>query len=181
MIDHVKKVLADLKRVCPDYDAKAGLRDRRFRLVPGLERHGRWRHLSRTQNKLGGLCRVQRVLWHTSFAMCARIWSAPKMPFVIGVMGVGGDKATGGIANLRPAMAAPAAMPEFKGNVAAVRDGAVTGTSPGGHRGQVQQAQRAGLPLCETEACRGRSRPTATRSPTRCEKTTGIRIPKTAR
>jgi len=46
--------------------------------------------------------------------------SAPKMPFVIGVIGVGGEKATGGIANLRPAMAAPAKLPEFKGNVAAV-------------------------------------------------------------
>ncbi len=35
-------------------------------------------------------------------------------------MGVGGDKATGGLALIRPAMAAPAEMPEFKGNVAAV-------------------------------------------------------------
>ncbi len=42
------------------------------------------------------------------------------MPFVIGVIGVHGDKATGGIANLRPAMA-PAAIPEFNGNVAAVQ------------------------------------------------------------
>jgi alpha-galactosidase len=46
---------------------------------------------------------------------------APKMPFVIGVIGVDGDKATGGCANLRPAMAAPAEMPEFKGNVFAVQ------------------------------------------------------------
>ncbi|MGA0134761.1 MAG: hypothetical protein ACO3ND_10455, partial [Opitutales bacterium] len=47
---------------------------------------------------------------------------APKLPFVIGVMGVGG-KDPGSEDNLafREAMAAPAALPEFKGNVAAVR------------------------------------------------------------
>jgi hypothetical protein len=45
---------------------------------------------------------------------------APKMPFVIGVIGVDGHEAKGGTANLRPAMAAPAAMDEFKGTVAAV-------------------------------------------------------------
>jgi hypothetical protein len=45
---------------------------------------------------------------------------APKMPFVIGVMGVGGDKANEGNLEFRKAMAAPAALPEFKGNVVAV-------------------------------------------------------------
>jgi hypothetical protein len=43
------------------------------------------------------------------------------MPFVIGVIGVDGHKAVDGAANLRPAMAAPAEMPEFKGNVFAVQ------------------------------------------------------------
>jgi hypothetical protein len=38
------------------------------------------------------------------------------MPFVIGVFGVGGEESV----NLRKAMAAPAEMPEFKGNVVAV-------------------------------------------------------------
>jgi alpha-galactosidase len=55
--------------------------------------------------------------------------SAPKMPFVIGVMGVGGpvdkygpeqQRYKGVHSNFRLAMAAPAALPEFKGNVAAV-------------------------------------------------------------
>jgi hypothetical protein len=47
---------------------------------------------------------------------------APKLPFVIGVMGVGG-KDPGSDDNLafREAMAAPASLPEFKGNVLAVR------------------------------------------------------------
>jgi alpha-galactosidase len=47
--------------------------------------------------------------------------STPKLPFVIGVMGVGGlkDQSPSMVA-FRRAMAAPAAMPEFKGNVVAV-------------------------------------------------------------
>jgi hypothetical protein len=47
--------------------------------------------------------------------------SAPKMPFVIGVMGVGGVKKSAN--GFQAAMAAPAAMPEFKDNVTAVWTG----------------------------------------------------------
>jgi len=55
--------------------------------------------------------------------------NAPKLPFVIGVLGVGGPVADYGPEeqrykathqNFRDAMAAPALLPEFKGNVAAV-------------------------------------------------------------
>ena len=55
--------------------------------------------------------------------------NAPKLPFVIGVIGVGGPTAEYGLdqqrykathQNLRDAMAAPAQLAEFKGNVAAV-------------------------------------------------------------
>jgi alpha-galactosidase len=46
--------------------------------------------------------------------------NAPKMPFVIGVMGVDGAKPDAGIAAFREAKTAPALLPEFKGNVAAV-------------------------------------------------------------
>ena len=55
--------------------------------------------------------------------------NAPKLPFVIGVLGVGGPVAEYGPdeqryvaqhTNFRIAMAAPAQMPEFKGNVATV-------------------------------------------------------------
>ena len=42
----------------------------------------------------------------------------PQMPFVIGVMGIGG---VGQQASFRTAQEAPAALPDFKGNVAAVR------------------------------------------------------------
>ena len=48
--------------------------------------------------------------------------AAPNLPFVIGVMGVGGlkDESVDMLA-FRRAMTAPAAMPEFKGNVVAVQ------------------------------------------------------------
>jgi alpha-galactosidase len=57
-------------------------------------------------------------------------YEVPKLPFVIGVMGAGGPVDNYGPTqqryksthdNFRKAMAAPAAIPEFKGNVTAVR------------------------------------------------------------
>ena len=47
-------------------------------------------------------------------------FAAPKMPFVIGVLGVDGIKASDNTKAFRAAMAAPASLPEFKGNVTAV-------------------------------------------------------------
>jgi hypothetical protein len=44
----------------------------------------------------------------------------PKMPFVIGVMGVDGSKAGADTVAFRTAMTAPSLLPEFKGNVFAV-------------------------------------------------------------
>ena len=51
--------------------------------------------------------------------------NAPKMPFVIGTIGVGGyeDPATTNMGYLQQAQAAPASNPEFKGTVAAVHTG----------------------------------------------------------
>lgn len=46
--------------------------------------------------------------------------AAPAMPFVIGVLGVDGLNATENTKAFREAMAAPAALPEFQGNVIAV-------------------------------------------------------------
>ena len=108
---------------------QAGLRDRRFRLVPGLERHGRRRHVP--QPRQAGRRYAKYSEWMADFIRDVRKdLDAPKMPFVIGVMGVGGPigedynpryKVTH--ENFRTAMAAPAKLPEFKGNVAAVRTG----------------------------------------------------------
>lgn len=44
----------------------------------------------------------------------------PNLPIVIGLVGHGGDKPNAAGEQLRKAQAAPAAMPEFKGTVAAV-------------------------------------------------------------
>lgn len=114
MIEHVKKVLADPKRVCPEYDEQAGFELAGFvwlqgfndlvdgTTYPGPDQPGKYDEYSRL---LAHFIRDVR-----------KDLSAPKMPFVIGVLGVDGEKNV----NFRKAMAAPADMPEFKGNVVAV-------------------------------------------------------------
>ena len=119
MMDHVKKVLANPKRVCPAYDPKQGYE------LAGFVWFQAWNdmcdgHTYPNRHKPGGYAEYSRLM--ACFIRDVRKeLAAPKMRFVIGVIGVHGDKATGGLANLRPAMAAPAASPEFKGNVAAVQ------------------------------------------------------------
>lgn len=119
MMDHIKKVLADPKRICPLYNDKAGYEIAGFVWFQG------WNdmcdgHTYPNRHKPDGYAEYSRLM--ACFIRDVRKeLAAPKMRVVIGVIGVHGDKATGGIANLRPAMAAPAAMPEFKDNVAAVQ------------------------------------------------------------
>ena len=118
MAEHVKKVLADPKRVCPAYDEKEGFEIAGFAWFQG------WNDMCDgttypKSNEPGGYAEYTRLMAHF-IRDVRKEFSAPDMRFVIGVIGVDGDKATGGIANLRPAMAAPAEMPEFKGNVFAV-------------------------------------------------------------
>lgn len=119
MIEHVKKVLADPKRVVPDYDPAQGYEIAGFAWFQG------WNDMCDggtypDRDKPGGYANYSE--WMADFIRDVRKdLNAPKMPFVIGVIGVGGDKATGGGANIRLAMAAPAELPEFKGNVAAVQ------------------------------------------------------------
>lgn len=115
MIDHVKMVLADPKRVCPAYDPKKGYELAGFvwlqgfndlvdgTTYPGPDQPGKYDLYSDLLAKF--IRDVRKDL------------SAPKMPFVIGVLGVGGESENG---IFRKAMAAPADMPEFKGNVIAV-------------------------------------------------------------
>ena len=114
MIEHVQKVLADPKRVCPEYDENAGFELAGFvwlqgfndlvdgTTYPGPDQPGKYDVYSDLLAKF--IRDVRKDL------------SAPKMPFVIGVLGVDGDTHV----NFRKAMAAPADMPEFKGNVVAV-------------------------------------------------------------
>ena len=126
MIDHVKKVLADPKRVVPDYDPKQGYEIAGFAWLQG------WNDMVDggtypDRAKPDGYAKYGQ--WMADFIRDVRKdLGVPTMPFVIGVMGVGGPidehyepryKATH--QNFRDAMAAPTKLPEFKGNVAAVR------------------------------------------------------------
>jgi alpha-galactosidase len=127
MIDHVKKVLADIQRVCPDYDPKQGYELAGFVWFQG------WNDMVDSgtypnRGEPGGYDKYSKVLAHF-IRDVRKDLSAPNMPFVIGVMGVGGpiekyspeqQRYSGIHRNFRNAMAAPAALPEFKGSVAAV-------------------------------------------------------------
>jgi hypothetical protein len=111
MVEHVKKVLADPKRVCPEYDEKAGYELAGFVWLQGFN------DLVDGQTyPNGNYDEYSRLLAHF-IRDVRKDLSAPKMPFVIGVLGVDGE---GKNVNFRKAMAAPADMPEFKGNVVAV-------------------------------------------------------------
>jgi hypothetical protein len=118
MVEHVKKVLADPKRVVPDYDPAQGYEIAGFAWLQG------WNDLVDSdvypqRNKPGGYAAYSEVMAHF-IRDVRKDFHAPKMPFVIGVLGVDGAKPNAGIVEFRKAMAAPAVLPEFKGNVAAV-------------------------------------------------------------
>jgi len=127
MIDHVKEVLADPQRVCPDYDPEQGYELAGFVWFQG------WNDMVDSgtypnRGQPGGYDQYSELL--ARFIRDVRKdLSAPKLPFVIGVMGVGGPvkdysprqmRYKDVHQNFRNAMAAPAALPEFEGNVAAV-------------------------------------------------------------
>ena len=121
MVEHVKKVLADPKRVCPAYDPAQGYEIAGFSWLQG------WNDMvdgdvyprlpkDSTSNRYANYSE-----WMVQFIRdVRRDLNAPKMPFLIGVMGVDGAKAGADILAFREAMTAPALMPEFKGNVIAV-------------------------------------------------------------
>ncbi len=122
MMEHVKKVLGDIKRVVPDHDPKQGYELSGFVWFQGFnDLVSDWTYDK--GNQPGGY-----DLYSTLLAQFIRDvrkdLSAPKLPFVIGVMGIGGEKEDNKPGNqmvLRKAQVAVAELPEFKGNVAAVR------------------------------------------------------------
>ncbi len=118
MVEHVNTVLADPGRYHPAYDEDAGYEIAGFVWFQG------WNDMCDSgtypnRAEPGGYDLYTELL--AGFIRDVRKeFKTPKMPFVIGVIGVDGNSANDYIKNLRPAMAAPASMPEFKGNVAAV-------------------------------------------------------------
>jgi alpha-galactosidase len=122
MIEHVKQVLADLKRVYPHYDPAQGYELAGFVWFQG------WNDMCDHQTYPEGDKSPTGYKHYTDLMVhfirdVRKDLNAPDLRFVIGTIGVHGDQATGRIANLRPAMAAPAEMPEFKANVAEVDTG----------------------------------------------------------
>jgi hypothetical protein len=127
MVGHVKKVLADVKAVYPDYDSRRGHE------LAGLVWFQGWNDMVDSgvypgRDRPGGYDRYSDALVHF-IRDVRKDLSAPKLPFVIGVMGAGGPvdkylpekrRYRGIHQNFRNAMAAPASRPEFKGNVVAV-------------------------------------------------------------
>ncbi len=121
MIEHVRKVLGDIKRVVPEYDPQQGYELAGFVWFQGfndLVSDGTYDK----GNQPGGYDMYGQLL--AQFIRDLRKdLSMPKMPFVIGVMGIGGvkeDKRPGSQMYFRQAQVAPASLPEFKGNVVAV-------------------------------------------------------------
>lgn len=117
MVGHVRSVLRDIRRVYPDYDPAQGSELAGFVWFQG------WNdmcdsHTYPDSHLPGGYDAYSDLLAHF-IRDVRKDLSAPKMPFVIGVMGVDGiqDKPN----HFREAMAAPAALPEFRGNVIAVQ------------------------------------------------------------
>lgn len=122
-VDYVRQVLADLPAYCPDYDPAAG-----FRLAGVVWFQG-WNDMVDgsvypERNQPGGFAAYSDCLGHLIRDLRKDL-AAPELPFVIGVMGVGGEVAPGDERrrvhrHFQLAMAAPAALPEFQDNVAAV-------------------------------------------------------------
>ncbi len=123
MVEHVKRVLADPARVCPAYDARQGYEIAGFIWLQGFNDMVDSNYYPRQPKGQAAKRFVGYSELLTHFIRDVRKdLGAPKMPFVIGVMGVGG-KDPGNEDNLafREAMAQPASLPEFQGNVVAVR------------------------------------------------------------
>ena len=127
MIEHVQRVLADISRVVPDYDAGQGYELAGFVWFQG------WNDMVDSgtypdRDKPGGYDAYSEVL--AQFIRdVRRDLESPGLPFVIGVLGVGGPTAEYAPdqqryravhQNFRDAMAAPAQRPEFRGHVVAV-------------------------------------------------------------
>jgi hypothetical protein len=124
MVEHVKRVLGDIKRVCPAYDPKQGYEIAGFVWFQGFNdmvSRDAYPPLPKDskENRF-----AKYSVWMADFIRDVRKdFGAPKMPFVIGVLGVDGKKAREDNLKFREAMAAPAAMPEFRGNVTAIQTG----------------------------------------------------------
>lgn len=121
MIQHVGKVLGDIKRVVPEYDPSQGYELAGFVWFQGFnDLVSTWTY--HKGNQPGGYDLYATLLAHF-IRDVRKDLNAPKLPFVIGVMGIGGvkeDNRPSSQKYFRQAQAGPASLPEFRGNVVAV-------------------------------------------------------------
>jgi len=120
MIAHVRKVLEDVERVVPGYDAKRGYELAGFVWFQGfndLVDGGVYPN----RDRAGGYDLYADLLGHL-IRDVRKDLSAPGLPFVIGVMGIDGldGDTKGAMRHFREAQRRPAALDEFRGNVVAV-------------------------------------------------------------
>jgi alpha-galactosidase len=118
MVEHVQQVLRDPKRVCPAYDPAAGYEIAGFVWLQGF--NDLVDHHTYPESDAGDRFALYSRLLEHFIRDVRKDLNAPQMPFVIGVLGVGGLSANQATVAFRQAMAAPAAQPEFRGNVVAV-------------------------------------------------------------
>ena len=117
MVEHVNHVLKDIKRVYPKYNKRQGYELAGFVWFQG------WNDMcDSTTYPHGG--KTNRYAEYTELMGdfirdVRKEFKTPKMPFVIGLLGVGGVENVG-MKPFRDAMAGAAELPEFKGNVVAV-------------------------------------------------------------
>lgn len=118
MVEHVRRVLADPRRVVPTYDPAQGHEIAGFVWLQGFNDMVDG-HTYPDRGKPGRFDDYAENLAHLVRDV-RRDLGVPQMPFVIGVMGVGGLDAETDTQEFRRAMRAPAALPEFQGTVSAV-------------------------------------------------------------
>lgn len=119
MMEHIKNVLGDVKHAYPQYDSAQGYELGGFVWLQGFNDMVD-SHVYPNHGKSDRFALYSELLAHF-IRDVRKDLAAPKLPFVIGVMGVGGLKDdSADMLAFRQAMAAPANLPEFKGNVVAV-------------------------------------------------------------
>ena len=120
MLAHVQRVLKDIKRVVPDYDEKQGYELSGFVWFQGFNDYVD-SDVYPNQEQPGGYDQYTTLLGHLIRDVRKDLHS-PRMPFVIGVMGIDGLKGDkkAPMMNFRDAQRKAAATDEFKGNVKVV-------------------------------------------------------------
>ncbi|MGL6076618.1 MAG: sialate O-acetylesterase [Fimbriiglobus sp.] len=120
MIAHTKKVLKDIKRVVPNYDEKQGYELAGFVWFQGFNDYVDG-GVYPNQDKAGGYDLYAELLGHLIRDLRKDL-AAPKMPVVIGVMGIDGLKGDkkAPMMHFRDAQRKVLTVKEFQGNVVAV-------------------------------------------------------------